>query len=143
MTDIKPRHRHRSRKLVLQGLYQWQISGNDIKDIEEHLLIENQDKKFDREFVSQFLSGIPKSLTQTDELFTQYLDRSINEITPIELAVLRMGVYELKHRLDVPYKVVLNEAVELCKVFGATEGHKYINSILDKVANDIRQAEKT
>lgn len=141
MTLIKPKHRHRARRLVLQALYQWQVSGNNLQDIETTLLIDNQDKVFDREYVQQFLRGIPQELTDTDNLFLGFLDRKLDEVTPIELAILRMGVYELKHRLDVPYKVVLNEAVELCKLFGATESHKYINGVLDKAAHQLRKEE--
>jgi N utilization substance protein B len=141
MTLIKPKHRHRARRLVLQALYQWQVSGNSLHDIETTILIDNQDKAFDREYVQQFLRGIPQELADTDSLFLGFLDRKLEEITPIELAILRMGVYELKHRLDVPYKVVLNEAVELCKLFGATESHKYINGVLDKAAHQLRKEE--
>jgi len=138
---IKPKHRQRARRMVLQALYQWQISGNAMEDIEANILLENEEKTFDREYLKQFLQGIPEELTETDNLFKDFLDRSFEDVTPIELAILRMGVYELKYRLDVPYKVVLNEAVELCKTFGASESHKYINGVLHKVAEVCRQEE--
>ena len=141
MAEIKPKHRHRARRLVLQGLYEWQISGNSISDIETNLLIENQHRVFDQEFLHQFLHGILTETSELDAIFNEYLDRNLDEITPVELAILRMGVYELKHRLDVPYKVVLNESVELCKIFGASESHKYINGILDKAAQQLRKGE--
>lgn len=141
MTNTKPKHRHRARRLVLQGLYQWEISGNDISEIETNLLLENTQRVFDQDYFHECLHGIPSQASELDELLTAYTDRDLQEVTPVELAILRMGAYELKHRIDVPYKVVLNEAVELCKVFGANESHKFINGILDKLAQQVRKEE--
>ena len=142
MVNTKAKYRHRARRLVLQGLYEWQISENNINEIEVNLLLENTQRVFDQEYFHQSLHEISAQVSDLDELLSPYLDRSLQEITPVELAILRMGAYELKQRIDVPYKVVLNEAVELCKVFGATESHKYINGILDKLAQQLRKEEQ-
>ena len=87
------------------------------------------------------LHGIPASISELDEKLTPCLDRSIESVDPVERAILRLGAYELINRLEVPYRVVINEAVELAKVFGAEQGHKYVNGVLDKLAHQVRKAE--
>ncbi|TNC82280.1 MAG: transcription antitermination factor NusB [Oleiphilus sp.] len=133
--------RKRARKLVLQALYQWQISGADISQIEAEFRSDNDFEKVDGGYFSELIRAIPKSIDELDETFANLLDRPINEVDPIEVSLLRMGTYELRHRIDVPYRVVINEAVELAKQFGGTDGHKYINGILDKLGARLRSAE--
>lgn len=148
MTDQDPAgrrpstsQRKRARKLVLQALYQWQISGADISQIEAEFRSDNDFEKVDGEYFSELIRAIPKSIDTLDETFVELLDRPVHEVDPIEVCLLRMGAYELQHRIDVPYRVVINEAVELAKQFGGTDGHRYINGILDKLGARLRVAE--
>jgi len=139
---FNPKARHRARRMAVQALYQWQLVGHDIADIEAQFLQANDVEDIDVPYFTEALHYIPSHIDTLDGHMTPYLDRAVNELSPVELAVLRLGVYELSQRIDTPYKVVLNEAVELAKVFGAAEGHRYINGVLDKVAGDLRKVEK-
>lgn len=135
--------RHKARHYAMQALYQWQISRNALQEIENQFRAEYDFSQVDLEFFQELLHKIPAQLADIDALITPYLDRPLKEITPIELALLRMGAYELAHRIDVPFKVAINEAVSLAKKFGAAESHKYINGILDNVAKQTRAVEVT
>ena len=133
--------RHKARHYAMQALYQWQISRNALQQIESQFLAEYDFSQVDLEYFQELLHNIPAQLGEIDALFSSYLDRPIKDITPIELALLRLGSYELGHRIDVPFKVAINESVSLAKKFGAAESHKYINSILDNVAKATRAVE--
>ncbi|MFM1895716.1 MAG: hypothetical protein RLZZ385_790 [Pseudomonadota bacterium] len=134
--------RRKARRLVLQAMYQWQISGAALYDIEAQFRAEPQGK-VDWEYFHELLSGIPPSVDELDAMLAPCLDRTVATLDPVEKALLRMGAFELSRRLDIPYRVVINEAVELAKVFGATDSHRYINGVLDKLARQLRQAEVT
>ncbi|MCK5876313.1 MAG: transcription antitermination factor NusB [Candidatus Marithrix sp.] len=143
MAKFKPKARTAARKLALQALYQWQITKQDISIIEEQLL-EDPDRliiqslsKIDIPYFKQLVNGVYRNFNELDTAYTPWLDRGINEIDLIELAILRIGCYELKYCQDIPFKVALNEAVELAKSFGSEKSHKYINGILDKLAQKI------
>ena len=125
----------------MQAIYQWQMTGQNIKDIHNQFLSEQDVESFEVTYFEGLLRGIPTNLSDLDELLGPCLDRSIESVDPVERAVLRLGAYELVHHLEVPYRVVINEAVELAKVFGAEQGHKYVNGVLDKVAHKVRSAE--
>jgi len=133
--------RRRARKLLVQALYQWHMSGSDISQIEAEFGADNDMETIDAEYFNELLRGILKQVDQLDTHIKPLLDRALAEVDPIELCLLRMGTYEFLHRIDVPYRVVINEAVELAKQFGGTDGHKYINSILDKLSLRLRKAE--
>ena len=133
--------RKRARKLVLQALYQWQISQSSIVKIEAEFRTDNDFEKVDAAFFNELFRQIPKEITELDNQFEPFLDRALSEVDPIEICLLRMGTYEFMRRIDVPYRVVINEYVELAKQFGGTDGHKYINSILDKLSLRLRAAE--
>ena len=133
--------RKKARKLVLQALYQWQISGSSIAQVEAEFRTDNDFDRIDAAYFREVFNGIPKEVTELDRDIEPFLDRAIADVDPVEMNVLRMGVFEFKHRIDVPYRVVINEAVELAKSFGGTDGHKYVNSILDKLALRLRSAE--
>jgi len=126
---------------VLQALYQWQLSKSSLSQIEAEFRTDNDFVKVDTEYFSEVFYAIPKMVDELDKQFDVFLDRAIAEVDPIEVSLLRMGTYELMHRVDIPYRVVLNEAVELAKQFGGTDGHKYINGILDKLSLRLRSAE--
>ncbi len=126
----------------MQALYQWQMAGSSLNTIEAEFRTDYDMKPVDVEYFHELLHGVPAELDAIDSEFGQYLQgRSLNELDPITLALLRMACYELKHRIDVPYKVVINESVSLAKKFGATDAHKFINGVLDKTSASLRPVE--
>ena len=137
----KPSNRKKARHLLVQALYQWQLAGDDIGSIEAEFFSSQNMTKVDTEFFRALLHDIPRRVDELDCCYATFLDRSQDDLDPVSLSVLRIGTYELLYRIDVPYKVVINESVNLAKAFGPAESHKYINSILDKVAGTCRQAE--
>lgn len=134
--------RHESRCLLVQALYQWHMNKDSITTIEAQFLIDNESKKYDKAYFSELLHQIPRMLNDLDGAYVQFLDRAEDQVDPIERAILRIGAYELIHRLDVPYRVVINEAIDLAKNFGGEDGHKYVNGVLDKLAGRARLEEK-
>ncbi|MGI3132105.1 transcription antitermination factor NusB [Halopseudomonas pachastrellae] len=133
--------RRKARSLALQALYAWHMADLPVSDIEAQFRTDNDFSKVDGAYFHELLTGVPRNLGDIDGELGVVLDRDIKELDPIELAVLRIGVYELLKRIDVPYRVVINEAIEMAKSFGATDGHKYVNGILDKLAPRLRKAE--
>jgi N utilization substance protein B len=133
--------RHKARHYALQALYQWQMSRNPLQEIEQQFRGEYDFSQVDLEFFQELLHEVPAKLGKLEETFTPYLDRPLRELNPIELTLLRMGCYELAHRIDVPFKVAINEAVALAKKFGAAESHKYINAVMDHLARQLREVE--
>lgn len=129
--------RRKARRLALQAIYQWQH--NPSENIESQFRKECNPKKVDVEYFSELVNGVTNNADNLDEQMLPFLDRSIKEINPVELAILRIAIYELIYRSDVPYKVIINEALEAAKVFGAEQGFKYINGILDKVVKKTRK----
>ncbi|MCG6971332.1 MAG: transcription antitermination factor NusB [Gammaproteobacteria bacterium] len=135
------RARHLARKRAVQALYMWELTGGDVSDIESQFLVEHDMKNVDLKYFKELLHQVPAKVEELDEHISPLLDRPFSELDPVECAIMRLGVYEFQHRIDIPYRVVINEAVELAKIFGAEEGHKYVNSILDKVAKKLRSVE--
>jgi N utilization substance protein B len=133
--------RKKARRFAMQSLYSWYMSNNSLKDIETHTLLEHASEHFDREYFKQVLYEVPARLSDIADALNPHLARAMEELDPIELSVLRVATFELLYRPDIPYKVVINEALELVKTFGATESHKFVNGVLDKVARDCRQIE--
>ena len=132
--------KQRSRARVVQAIYQWLVSGEDIKKIEQQFL-NQKEGKISKAFFSNLLINIPKNITFLDEIVQPSIDRDIGELGPTEKAILYLGVYELKFQPEVPYKVVINEAVELAKLYGAEGSFKLVNSSLDKIAPELRSLE--
>ena len=139
-TPAKPARR-RARELALQGLYQWLVAGGDAASIDAQLREHEGYEKVDSVHFDALLRGGIEQAALLDAALARHVDRKTTELSPIEHAVLLIGAYELMHCLDVPYKVAINEAVELAKAFGGTDGHKYVNGVLDTVAADLRPAE--
>jgi N utilization substance protein B len=133
--------RRKARHFGLQALYQWTLSGASAADIEAEFRIDNDFQHTDGEYFSAVLKGVVADVDALEALFSPALDRKLEELDPIERNLLRLGTFELRDRIDVPYKVVINEAVALAKKFGATDSHRYINGVLDKVARDLRTLE--
>ena len=133
--------RRRSREVALQGLYEWLLSGAEASVIEAHMREQEGFDKIDTAHFDALLHGCIAEAADLDAVLSRHVDRKTTELSPIEHGVLMIGAYELKHCIDVPYKVAINEAVELAKSFGGTDGHKYVNGVLDKAALDLRPVE--
>jgi N utilization substance protein B len=133
--------RRKARHYGMQALYQWHMAGASLAIIEAEFRDDYDFSHVDGEYFHALVHEIPACIDELEEVFVPLLDRKLNDLDPIELTLLRMGVFELAKRLDVPYKVVINEAVALAKKFGATDGHKYINGVLDKAARQLRKVE--
>lgn len=138
---MKPSARRKAREFATQAIYSWQISGNDVSDIEAHFLTENTKRRFDIEYFQSLFRGVTTSVAELDLAIEPHVDRPLEEIDQVEKAILRLAIYELSHNQDVPYKVVINEAIELGKAFGADDSHKFINGVLDKAVKLIRPQE--
>ena len=136
-----PRARRRARRALLQAVYQWQLAGATVREIEGQFELGESLDRADVEFFKRCLPGILLNAESLDQLFEGYLDRTVKELDQVERAILRAGVHELKERIEVPYRVVINEWVNLAKDFGAEASFKYVNGILDKVARDLRPIE--
>lgn len=142
MSDSKrPDRRRAARELALQALYQLHMNGDTATNVEAQFLTDQDFKHADKRLFSKILRGVSQQTADLDTLVAAHLDRELNELDPIERNILRMGAFELTDSVAVPYRVVINECVELGKVFGATDGHKYVNGILDKLAAHHRQIE--
>jgi transcription antitermination protein NusB len=133
--------RHKARRSAVQALYQWQLTQQMPSEIESHFIADNALDDVDIEYFHHLVLEIPKHLAALDQHLVPHLDRGIAEIDPVERAILRLGAFELGHHPEIPYRVVLNEAVELAKTFGAEHGHKYVNAVLDRVALALRGQE--
>lgn len=135
--------RTQARRVALQGIYQWQMTHNDITSIIKYFQDEGLLESLEFDLFKELLTEVTAKAESLDALYCSYLDREVSRIDPVEKAIMRMGAYELQNKIEIPYKVVINEAVELAKRFGADESHKYVNGILDKAAKDLRAAEIT
>ena len=133
--------RRRAREFALQGLYQWQLSGTDAAASEQQLAAAQGFEKSDRAYFSELLGGAIREAPRLEHDFEPFLDRKCAQLSPVERGVLLIAAYELARHPEVPYKVVINEAVELAKQFGGTDGFKYVNGVLDKLAASLRPQE--
>ena len=133
--------RHRARELAMQGIYQWRITAGDVAKIESQIQAEKNIGRFDKELFSKLLRGALSQHADLEALLAPHLDRPLAELSPVEFAVLLLGAFELAHHMEVPYKVVINESVELAKTFGGTDGHRFVNGVLDKLAPQLRALE--
>jgi N utilization substance protein B len=133
--------RHRAREFALQGLYQWLMSQEDAGAIDAHIRHAHGFDKADAEHFDLLLHGTIRDVHNLRSEIVPLIDRAIDQLSPIEHAALLIGAFELKHHIEIPYKVVINEAVELTKSFGGIDGHKYVNGVLDKLAARLRATE--
>lgn len=133
--------RKKARRLALQGIYQWEMTQDSADEIESWLIENYSAKRLDQEYLKDVLVKIPLYVETLDQTFIPFLDRPIEQLERVELAVLRIAAYELLYLSDIPYRVVINEALELSKSFGSIEGFKYVNGVLDKVARIVRKEE--
>jgi transcription antitermination protein NusB len=136
------RARSIARKLAMQALYQWQLTKQPLVEIKKQFLDSEDSAGVDREHFTELLTS---GVTDADELaaaLKPFIDRPLEQLDPVETAILMIGMHELRNRIDIPYRVVINEAVDLCKRFGATDAHKYVNAVLDRAAREIRKVER-
>lgn len=133
--------RRRSREFALQALYQWLVTGDEPGAIEAHMREQQGFDKCDKAHFDALFNGSVHEAADLDAVLARHVDRKTTELSPIEHGILMLGAYELKHCIDIPYKVAINEAVELAKSFGGTDGHKYVNGVLDRAAVDLRPVE--
>ena len=138
---MKPKARRLAREFAVQAVYSWQMSKNPVEQIELHTVTSNDMKKVDAEYFLELLRAVVKDCAELDKKIKPYLGRLPEELDPVEKAILRIATYELVSRIDVPYKVVINEAIELAKSFGAEESHKFVNGVLDKAIKTLRKEE--
>ena len=134
--------KRKARRFAVQGVYEWQMSHNPVHEIEARTRAENAMHKVDLNYYHELLTQIVAEHETLDELLIPVLDREIDALDGVELATLRLGAYELRHHAEIPYRVVLDEAIELAKHFGGADSHKYINGVLDRLAQVLREAEK-
>jgi len=146
LSEKKPargtRARSVARKLAMQALYQWQLTGQSAADINLQFLASEDSASADREYFTELLKGCVAANERLSQAIAPFVDRPLDQLDPVETAILLIGMYELRDRIEIPYRVVINEAVDLCKRFGATDAHKYVNAVLDRAAREIRAAER-
>ncbi len=133
--------RRRARELAVQGIYQWRLTGEDASQIEKHIREEKELGRYDVEFFRKLLRGALAHQEELQAAIAPHLDRPVAELSPVELSVLLLAAYELAQHPETPYRVIINEAVDLAKTFGGTDGHKFVNGVLDKLAAQVRSAE--
>jgi len=140
---IKPSARRNARRYALQAMYQWVLSGATVSEIQHEFLNYHVEKTepLDLDYFKELIHGVPELQQEIDNEMQPFLGRPFQDIDPIELSVLRIAIYEFIKRPDVPYRVVINEALELTKTFGSVEGHKFVNGVLDRVARKVRATE--
>lgn len=139
---MKPAARRKARKLAVQAIYSWQLSQNSMSDIEAQFLTDNDTSKVDVDYFLALVRGVAGQSSMLDDALEPFLDRPLKDLDQVERAVLRLAAYELRERLDVPYKVAINEAIELAKSFGADDSHRFVNGVLDKAIDSLRAARK-
>ena len=137
----KTKAKQKARKLLVQALYSWDLGGTDLETIEVNFHLENDMSKVDTELFKTILFGAPQNLEQIDGAFQKYLDREQEKLDPVSRAILMLTTYELIFSIEVPYRVAINEGVNLAKTFGPTDAFKFINGVLDRVAADTRAVE--
>ncbi|MFT5573459.1 MAG: N utilization substance protein B [Cryomorphaceae bacterium] len=133
-------NRHNSRKAAVQALYQWDLTKQPAGDIQKQFAQIHDMQNIDKKFLSEVLSEVPKCQEELEEAITPFIGREFKSLDPVERAILRLGTYELRSRPDVPTKVVLNEMIELAKIFGSDHSYKFINGVMDKLARSLRKA---
>lgn len=137
----KPKQKQKARRLLVQALYSWDVGGTDLIDIEAEFHMDNDMAKVDTQLFHDILFGVPKHLADIDTCYGPHLDRENAELDPVSRAVLRIATYEMLFSIEVPYKVVINEGVNLAKTYGPTDAYKFINGVLDRVAMEKRGIE--
>jgi N utilization substance protein B len=140
---VNPAKRHKARRYAVQGLYHWQLTGDEPRNVIDYMLPDINQNKTDMDYFEQLILNIPAHIDEIDAALEPNIDREMTAIDPVERAILRLATYELIKHPEIPYRVVINEAIEQAKTFGAEEGHKFVNGVLDKTAATTRAIEFT
>lgn len=135
---MKPTPRRKAREIAVQAIYSWQLTDNEINEVESNFLADNAKRRLDIEYFSLLLRGVANNVGTIDDAIRPYVDRPLEEVDHVEKAILRVAIFELSDCLEVPYKVVINEAIELAKSFAADDSHKFVNGVLDKAVKNLR-----
>ena len=130
---MKPSERRKARHFAVQAIYQWQMTQDNVGDIEEQFKLDQEMKGVDMDYFRELLSGVAGHVNKLDATFSPYLSRKLDDLDMVDKAILRLATFELLFRKDVPYRVVINEGIELAKAFAAEDSHKFVNDVLDKV----------
>ncbi len=138
---MNPSKRRKARRYAVQGLYQWQLTDNAPADIYQTMLVDVNLNKTDLLYMEELITQVPRHVEEIDNSLTPQLSRKLHEVDPVERAILRIAAYEFLKRPEIPYRVIINEAVEQAKTFGAEDGHKFVNGVLDKVSAVVRSIE--
>lgn len=138
---MKPTPRRKAREIAVQAVYSWQLTDNDISEVEANFLADNAKRRFDTEYFSLLLRGVATNVNDIDDIIRPLVDRPLADVDHVEKAIIRVGIFELRDCKEVPYKVVINEAIELAKAFAADDSHKFVNGVLDKVVKTFRPDE--
>ena len=133
--------RGKSRRFAMQAIYQWQMTGDNITDIKQQFFDENNFSIIDSDYFSELVSGVASSISELDPILEKYMSRLVESVDPVERSILRLATYEFLHRLDVPYRVILNEAISITKEYCSENSHTFVNAVLDKVAKEVRHIE--
>lgn len=141
MTNSSISGKRRARKLALQSLYQWLMSGTELTEIEAQFAAINNMDRVDVDYYRRLLYGVPSHIDALEAALAPLLDRPVNSLNPIELSILRLCTFELFHCLEIPYRVILDESVSLAKAFGSQDGHRYVNGVLHNLAQTVRSIE--
>lgn len=129
-----------ARRRAMQAIYQWQQSGCSLREVEAEFLVDQDMSRTDVPYFQELIRGVDENLESIDADLGPLLDRRVKEVDPVERAILRIGAFEFRYRLDIPYRVVLNEAIELAKLYGADQSHRYVNGVLDKLGQQLRRS---
>jgi N utilization substance protein B len=138
---VKPSPRRKARELAVQATYSWQVSQNPVNEVEVNFIVDNSKRRFDIEYFQLLLRGVTSNINDIDDTISPHVDRPLDDIDQVEKAILRVAIFELKSCTEVPYRVVINEAIELAKAFAADDSHKFVNGVLDKTVKLIRPQE--
>lgn len=138
---MSSKSRHLARRNAVQALYQWDLTEQDPSDIEDSFIEGHDLSKVDLDYFRHLIRNVPLYHLEVDDRLSQYIKRGIENIDPVERAILRLGTYELEFEKTIPYKAIINEAVELTKIFGSEEGYRFVNGVLDRLAKELRQTE--
>jgi N utilization substance protein B len=138
---VKPSPRRKARELAVQATYSWQVSQNPVNEVEVNFIVDNSKRRFDIEYFQLLLRGVTSNINDIDDTISPHVDRPLDDIDQVEKAILRVAIFELKDCSEVPYRVVINEAIELAKAFAADDSHKFVNGVLDKAVKLIRPQE--
>ena len=138
---MNPSKRRKGRRYAVQGIYQWQLTDNSPQSIYESMLVDVNLNKTDLPYMEELITKVPNHIDEIDQTLSPKLSRTLDEVDPVERAILRIAVYELLKHPEIPYRVVINEAIEQAKTFGAEDGHKFVNGVLDKVSTEVRALE--